>query len=65
VAAHHIGNAVNQLGNIARNAAVDDALHDAACACWRFFRWFGDDRAARSERRSHFLAHQIDREIPR
>ena len=65
MAADHIGHAVNQLRDVAGHPAIDDAAHDGARTAGGFLRRFGDDRTARCQRRRHFLAHQIDREIPR
>ena len=63
--AHHVRYAVDELRYIARDTAVDHALHDGAGACGCFFGWFGDDRTSCRKCCCHFLAHQIDREVPR
>ena len=65
VAADHIGNAVNQLCDITRNSPIDNAGHDRVGAGGRLFGWLGDDRATGGKSGRHFLAHQVDREIPR
>ena len=64
MAADHVRHAVDELRDIAGDAAINDALHDRAGACGRFFGRFCDDRTSRGKSSCHFLAHQIDGEVP-
>ena len=64
MAADHIRHTVDQLRHITGHAAIDDTLHDRACASGCFFRRLSDDGASCGQSSRHFLAHQVHREVP-